>query len=130
MQKTIIVLFICTILHAIPSLVWADSEQITKTDNKEQTEVEHSNSSVEMLTSLLDLQLNIKEQMQLSQKKLKKSKSETERKTLKEEIAQLDRQYSETTNDFERIATGVEPALFAEKQPATFSWKRGTGQSC
>ena len=80
-----------------------------------------------MLTSLLDLQLNIKEQMQLSQKKLKKSKSETERKILKEEIAQLDRQSSETTNDFERIATGVEPALFAEKKPATFSWKEELG---
>ncbi len=26
-------------------------------------------------------------------------------------------------NDFERIATGVETALFAEKKPETFSWK-------
>lgn len=68
-----------------------------------------------MLASLLELQQNLKEQLQLSQEKLSKSKSEAEKLALQEEITQLDRQFSETTSDFERIATGVEPALFSEK---------------
>lgn len=65
----------------------------------------------------------MKEQIQLSQKKLKASSSETERAALEAEISQLDKQLSETNEDFEHIATGVEPTLFAEKKVQIFSWK-------
>lgn len=76
-----------------------------------------------MLASLLELKKNLKEQIQLSQKKLKASSSEAERVALEAEISQLDKQLSETNEDFEQIATGVEPTLFAEKKVQIFSWK-------
>lgn len=78
---------------------------------------------VEMLTSLLALQKSLKEQILLTKKKYKHSRSDAEKVTLEQEITQLDQQFSDTTIDFERIATGVESALFAEKKPETFSWK-------
>ena len=76
-----------------------------------------------MLTSLLELQKSLKKQIHLTQQKYKDSKSDAEKATLEQEIVHLDQQLSDTTTDFERIATGVESALFAEKKPETFSWK-------
>jgi small-conductance mechanosensitive channel len=76
-----------------------------------------------MLTSLLELQQSLKEQIQLSRKKYNSSKSEAEKEALLQEISHLDKQLSETSSDFERLATGVEPALFTEKRPEIFSWK-------
>jgi small-conductance mechanosensitive channel len=89
--------------------------------------VKEINGAVPMLTSLMELQLNTKEQIKLSQKKLKESKSEAEKLILQAEIAQLDRQLSENDSDFERIATGVEAALFAEKKSEVFSWQKELG---
>jgi small-conductance mechanosensitive channel len=82
-----------------------------------------SDGTGEMLTSLLELQKSITEQIELSQRKLEGSTSESEKGDLEKKIHQLDNQLSEAKSDFERIATGVESALFAEKKPEIFSWK-------
>lgn len=119
--KIIIACFLVFLLFPLSSP--AESPKPQQSDSVKQPSTEQVNGAAEMLTSLLDLQKNLKEQIQLSQKKLKASKSEAEKAALEEEITQLDKQLSETTNDFERIATGVEPALFVEKKPETFSWK-------
>ncbi|SHO50390.1 mechanosensitive ion channel family protein [Desulfopila aestuarii] len=89
----------------------------------EQPAAKEPNGPAEILASLLELRKNLKEQMQLSKKKLEASKSDAEKESLEKEISQLDKQLSENSNDFERIATGIEPALFAEKKPEVFSWK-------
>lgn len=123
MPKNITLVVLCILFHLFSFHAWADSSGLAPTKNEEQAVAELANGAPEMLASLLELQQNLKEQLRLSQNKLRNSKSEAEKIALKEEIAQLDRQFSETTNDFERIATGVEPALFSEKKPATFSWK-------
>jgi hypothetical protein len=114
-------------LHFSSLLTRADSSNLQPSSNENQAVVEQNNGAEKMLTSLLELQRNIKEQIQLSQNKLKSSNSEAEKLALQEQISQLDRQFSETKNDFERIATGVEPAIFAEKKPETFSWKEELG---
>ncbi len=123
MHKKIVLIISCFLFHCFSLSALADTSGIPSATNEEQGAVEVTSGAPEMLVSLLELQHNLKEQLQLSQKKLKKSKSEAERNVLKEEITQLDRQLSGTTSDFERIATGVEPALFAEKKTAMFSWK-------
>lgn len=79
--------------------------------------------TAEMLNSLLELQQGLQEQIKLSKKELKSSSSDTEKSKLQEELQKLDRQLSDTNTDFERIATGVESALFVEKAPETFNWK-------
>ncbi|WP_051305764.1 mechanosensitive ion channel family protein [Desulfogranum mediterraneum] len=89
----------------------------------DQNQVQQTRETTEMLASLLELQHSLREQISISQKKLKNSSSAAEKAELEEEIAHLDKQLSESDNDFERIATGVEPAIFAEKKPETFSWK-------
>lgn len=84
-------------------------------------------STEDMLISLLDLHENLREQISISRKKLKASSSDAEKSGLEREIAQLDKQLSDTSSDFERIATGVEPVLFAEKKQEPFSWKAELG---
>ena len=88
-----------------------------------QPDVKKPNSPADILASLLELRKNLKEQMQLTKKKLEASKSETEKAAIEAEIAQLDKQLSENNNDFERIATGIEPGIFADRKPQEFSWK-------
>jgi small-conductance mechanosensitive channel len=106
-----------------PPFCRAESPNPPQAEQKRELTVEQAAGTEKMLSSLLELQRNLKEQITLSQKKLDSSQSEAEKAALQEEIAQLDRQLSESINDFERIATGIEPSLFAEKKPETFSWK-------
>jgi hypothetical protein len=78
---------------------------------------------LDMLSSLVELQKNIKQQITVTTKKLKTSTSEAEKQALQEELSKLDKQLSETGADFERIATGVAPEAFAEQEKVTFVWK-------
>lgn len=122
-MKNILIFIVSIAVLFLSSLsVSADNSQKTEIIKVEQS-AEKNNGTSEMLSSLLHLQKNLREQIRISRKKLKASSSEAEKKSLEDEINQLDRQLSETAGDFERIATGVEPALFAEKKPETFSWK-------
>lgn len=123
MRNRIFFLIFFVVSHSFSLPAWAESPQLPPTGNDEPAVADPVGGAPEMLASLLELQRNLKEQLHLSQEKLKKSKSEAEKTALQEEIDQLDRQFSETTSDFERIATGVETALFVEKKPTTFSWK-------
>jgi len=76
-----------------------------------------------MLTSLGELQHNLKKQLAMTREKIRTSVSDAEKQRLEGELARLDRQLSDSSNDFERIATGVEVGLFVEKKADTFSWK-------
>lgn len=76
-----------------------------------------------MLTSLAELQRNLKKQLAMTRGKIRTSVSDAEKQQLEGELARLDRQLSDSSNDFERIATGVEVGLFVEKKAETFSWK-------
>jgi hypothetical protein len=76
-----------------------------------------------MLSSLIELQKNLKKQIDLNREKIRTSTSETEKQGLEGELAGLDRQLSDSSQDFERIATGVDSSLFGEKKSETFSWK-------
>jgi phosphotransferase system IIB component len=76
-----------------------------------------------MLNSIAELQHNLKTQIALTREKIKTSVSDAEKARLEEELVRLDRQLSDSSNDFERIATGVDVGLFVEKKPEAFSWK-------
>lgn len=96
---------------------------LTKKQVYQDASPEKGTESLDMLASLLDLQKNIKQQITVTNKKLKTSISDTEKKELQEELTKLDKQLSEASGDFERIATGVEPTIFTEQKKITFSWK-------
>jgi hypothetical protein len=76
-----------------------------------------------MLTSLAALQNNLKKQLALTREKIRTSASDAEKERLEAELVRLDRQLSDSSHDFERIATGVDVGLFAEKKSEVFSWK-------
>jgi hypothetical protein len=95
------------------------TRKLTQQENGAEKAVE----SLDMLSSLVELQKTIKQQITITTKKLKASTSEAEKQNLQEELTKLDKQLSETGADFERIATGVESDVFAEKKQETFSWK-------
>ena len=113
----VLVLFLC-ILPARTQLFGQETVPVAGL-----LEAEMPDGTDEMLTSLLELQKSITEQIELSQQKLQDSTSESEKSDLEKKIHQLDNQLSEAKSDFERIATGVESALFAEKKAEIFSWK-------
>ena len=122
MKYILIIVCYCVLSHSFPLDSWAESSRPT-IGTEDRSGLERGDEAATMLISLLELQSNLKKQIQLSQKKLINSKSESEKIALKDEIDQLDRQLTGTRNDFERIATGVEPALFAENKAETFSWR-------
>jgi hypothetical protein len=76
-----------------------------------------------MLSSVAQLQHDLKEQLALIREKIRTTESDAEKERLGVELARLDRQFSDSSNDFERIATGVELSVFEEKKADTFSWK-------
>ncbi len=118
----LLITFLLVLLFFHSSL--ADTPESVPEPKKVKLErTEATSETEEMLKSLLELRKNLKQQIKISKTKQKKSSSDAEKSTLKEEITHLDQQLSETSNDFERIATGVESAIFVEKKPETFSWK-------
>ncbi|MGB3211805.1 MAG: hypothetical protein WBB19_13960 [Desulforhopalus sp.] len=76
-----------------------------------------------MLSSLMELQNNLKKQLDLTRAKIRTSVSDAEKGRLEGELLRLDQQLSDSSSDFERIATGVEVGRFEEKKSETFSWK-------
>lgn len=96
---------------------------LTKKQVYQDARTENRAESLDMLASLVDLQKNIKQQITITSKKLKTTTSDAEKKELQEELTKLDKQLSESGDDFERIATGVEPAIFTEQKKVSFSWK-------
>lgn len=74
------------------------------------------------LASILELQKNLEQQINASREKLEATSSEAEKEIIEQEIQDLDRQLSESSGDFERIATGVETSIFAPKADQHFSW--------
>lgn len=122
MKNKVFLLFLtCCIFSASTAYPETAPDQYSPTVDESKSE--QAVETVEMLASLLDLQKSLQEQINVSRKKLKDSTSEAEKALLEEEISSLDKQLSGTSSDFERLATGVESALFAEKRPETFSWK-------
>ena len=80
-------------------------------------------SNEKALLSLLDLEISIKNRIKDREKQLRQENSPIAQQRIKEEIANLDKNLSEATADFERLATGIDPATFSEKRKDTFSWQ-------
>lgn len=118
-----LLLSVLLILFSSGPLVALDQAVLPPPKDDPQVELTSPEETLEMLSSLSELQHNLKTQLTLTREKIKTSVSEAEKVRLEEELARLDRQLSDSSNDFERIATGVEIGLFVEKKAETFSWK-------
>ncbi|MEA3387079.1 MAG: hypothetical protein U9Q66_01500, partial [Patescibacteria group bacterium] len=79
--------------------------------------------TLSMLNSLLELKAGMEKRIAEKKQKLKKSSSDSEKKELQEELQKLDKQVTDSGNNFERLATGIDIELFVEKKPEMFDWK-------
>jgi len=80
-------------------------------------------TTIKMLKSILKLKKNLESRIAKKRKLLKKTNSETEKTYLLAELKRLDKSLAGANVDFERIATGVEIGLFAEKKAEHFDWQ-------
>nr|WP_321468345.1 hypothetical protein [uncultured Desulfobulbus sp.] len=79
--------------------------------------------TLQMLSSLVQLQKNLKQQISVVGNRLKKSSSDSEKQNLTTELNNLDKQLNEASADFERLATGVDSGVFSSPKTENFSWK-------
>lgn len=80
-------------------------------------------SSIEMLTSIIELKKSIQKRISEKKNAFKSSTSDSEKENIKQELARLDKQLDDATFDFESIATGIDMGLFAQKKVEEFNWQ-------
>lgn len=114
---SILLVFYCVGLNCIVNAAPPEGES----DVAVTATVQENNAKA--LLSLLDLEISIKNRIKDREKQLKEEKSPLAQQRIKEEIANLDKNLSEASADFERLATGIDPATFSEKRKDTFSWE-------
>ncbi|MBI9090983.1 MAG: hypothetical protein JEZ12_17355 [Desulfobacterium sp.] len=98
----------------------AGGETVSETTG---VEADRDGASIKMLHSIIELKKNLNERIFEKKSQLKKSTSETEKANLTGELKKLDKMLASANVDFERIATGVDVGLFAEKKAEPFNWK-------
>lgn len=126
MQRSLIVFFIFfSSLFYFNMALASDTETGEPSLNQEQNEMlpDQSDASLKMLYSIIELKNNLNQRIKEKNQNLMNSSSDTEKKILKSELAKLDKQLNASTADFERIATGVDIGLFAEKKAEAFDWQ-------
>ena len=79
--------------------------------------------TLSMLDSMLDHIRHLEQRIIEKQAAMAETMSETEKNNMGAELERLDKMLASSRQDFERIATGVDIDLFAEKKEAPFNWK-------
>ena len=130
MQRSLIVFFILfsslfcfNTALASDTKVEASSLNQEKEENPAEQAVDRSDASLKMLYSIIELKKNLSQRIKEKNQNLMNSSSDTEKKILKSELAKLDKQLNASATDFERIATGIDIGLFAEKKAEAFDWQ-------
>ncbi len=118
-------LFLFILLICCPSGLLAAENIAGQTVSEKDPLVQQTSpeETLVMLNSLAELQDNLKKQISLTREKIKASVSDAEKARLEGELDRLDQQLSDSSKDFQRIATGVEVGLFARQESEKFSWK-------
>lgn len=111
------------LLLFLPGMVFGESTGQPSKWETEKGVVSGQETGTKALLSILELEASIKERIKIREKQLAREKSDNEKKRIEEEIKALQKNYAEATADFERLATGVDPASFSEKRKDTFSWQ-------
>ena len=78
---------------------------------------------LDMLESIIALKQNLEQRIAEKQQDIAATTSETQKQNLADELVRLDKMLASASQDFERIATGVDIGLFEEQKEAPFNWK-------
>lgn len=98
-------------------------EQVDNARTHGLAESKSGETALEMLQAIVQMKTDLKKRMAEKKRQVKLTESETEKKRLDAELAELDKLLAGATADFERIATGVDVGLFAQKKSEPFNWK-------
>ncbi len=129
-SRVIFILYL--ILFYSSTTVLADNNTIDpnseSSKSKSQVEISPSDSSknqtsLKMLNSILKVKKGLDSRINEKSSIRDKSNSATEKDLLKSELAKLDQQINDYSDDFERIATGIDIGLFMEKKSEVFDWQ-------
>lgn len=85
--------------------------------------VTSDSSELTMLNTILEHTRQLEQRIIEKQQAMVDSPSETEKNNIAAELERLDKMLASANQDFERIATGVDISLFAQKKEAPFNWK-------
>lgn len=98
-------------------------ESVLTKELDRQNQMRQAGDTLKMLSSLVELQKNLKQQIDATGKQLKRSLSESKKQDLLAELDNLDKQLNDSSADFERLATGVDSSVFSDQKEESFSWK-------
>ncbi len=122
--KPYILIGILILLHT--AAVGADAVQEpgnTFDLQRAQLSVEKEETTLKMLHSIVRLKKSLKSRIVEKKQVMDQADSETEKTYLSGELKKLDKKLAGAAVDFERIATGVDVGLFAEKKAEHFNWQ-------
>ncbi len=122
-KKNIIFISIIFLSLVINNLVLAETPATDSEASVESAEISKEETTIKMLNSIIELKKNLNQRITGKKQLLEKSESETEKADLLIELKKLDQLLAGANIDFERIATGVDIGLFAEKTAEQFNWK-------
>jgi hypothetical protein len=112
------IFFLVTSLNLL--VVPAEGQVVQALD---ENSVTSDSSELTMLNSLLEHKRQLENRIIEKQQTMADSTSETEKNNIAAELERLDKMLASANRDFERIATGVDISLFAQKKEAPFNWK-------
>ncbi len=98
----------------------------TITDSTEKTDQQEFDRDKEeqMLLSILQLQQMIESQIVSKTLQVEQTKSSDTKAALQQELIELQTSLQEANNDFEKMATGVDTAVFKIPEQSAFNWKQ------
>ncbi len=121
-KNTLNILFLLLFLFVFSGLASGESAKKTPVVQPDQAMAQQQ-TGTKALRSILELEDSIKKRIKTREKQLAREKAENEKQRIEDEIKALQKNLAEATADFERLATGVDPASFSEKRKDTFSWQ-------
>ncbi len=120
-------LLLCTLLLLLPALCLAEKNAADKTRespaeaaSKEKQDYEKLSA---MLLSISELKGKLEQQLKSKEKSFKKNPSNGNKQEQEEQLKKLRENLTQTTNDFEKIATGIDVSKFQTPEKTVFNWK-------
>ncbi|MCK5836118.1 MAG: hypothetical protein KAH09_02535 [Desulfobacula sp.] len=122
-RKIIIFISLFFLAGAFILPVFEEISANESTDPAASAEILKAETAIKMLNSIIELKKNLNQRIAEKKLLLEKSVSETEKEDLLIELKKMDQLLAGANIDFERIATGVDIGLFADKKAEQFNWK-------
>ena len=100
-----------------------EASQVVKDQVAEVEDKVVEDNTLQTLKSILELRDHLNKRLKEKKMLLRRATSESEKEKLKHDIEKLNEQLTKSSNDFDRIAVGVDVSMFQDKKEQKFDWK-------